>query len=235
MNSNDHVISRLKYVPVFTSKKIVLPLELILLLADYLKFEDFRNFIRSLWPNRNEVDIIRNKLWKMSTNKIVTAFINGQLLEIEYNYDSSRKEEDQVLINVDSLLPVFGKVVSLTGKQFFSASNLKNFVAVYVHMDLCSSGAYASCPCHLNVDSQCAATFVKPESDMCKYGHFHHFCSRHVDYWLSCFLDPMIMRLQSGLPYDGEDQNQFLAFIASTIYFRGSSMCFRDSQLYKIF
>lgn len=233
MNSNDHGISRPKCIPVITSKKIVLPPELILHLANYLKFEDFRNFIRSLWPNNNEMDIFREKLWKMSTNKIPVTFINGQRLEIEYNYDSSRKN-DQMLVNVDSLLPVFGKVVYLTGEQFVSVSNLKNFVAMHVHMDLCSNGIYASCPCRLNLDDQNAATFVNAEGDMCKYGHFHHFCSRHVDYWLTCFLDPLVMRLQTGLSYDGEDQNKFLAFLANAVYFRGSSMHLRDSQLYRI-
>ncbi len=111
MNSRKRKISEVSSSPpVLTSRQIVLPEDIILYMANFLCFVDYRSFIRALWPNNDESNIVQEQLWKLLIpDRITTTFINGKRLEIEFDYDPWRAKEDEVLINLESLLPVFGK------------------------------------------------------------------------------------------------------------------------------
>lgn len=106
----------------------LLPKDVILHMSAFLKFEDYRKFVRALWPHGDEDDTVRQKLWQLSTHSISVEFCNGRLLEVEYNYDPERKREDRILINVENLLPTFGGVVPPASWEFVSVSQLNRFI-----------------------------------------------------------------------------------------------------------
>lgn len=215
-----------------TSKQIVLPDEIILYMAIFLKFEDYRSFIRSLWPNNEEKKIFKQKLWKMSTNKMTIEFLNGQQLEIEYNFDTSRKEDEHVLINFNSLLPVFGGIPPLVKNTFKNPPEMMNFVQMNILLNECLNYRYASCPCHLNLVPDIAAQFEQTSFDhTCESGHIHHYCSLHVEYWVAFLFDLLYMRLKEGESCDEEASEQYLRFLSDVIYFRGEVPGIRNSLL----
>lgn len=204
-----------------TRKKIDLPLDIILHMADYLTFDDFRNFIRFLWPKNDENHLVRAKLWRLSTHKYTISFINGKQLEIEYNFDRLRATEERILINVNSLLPVFGGIASAALDEFTNIPKLCKFVRMSVHLNTCSKYQHASCPCHLrNMDNVGHGAFREPLVDSCKYRHFHHFCSLHVTYWLKYFLYSSIMRRQGCWYSEDGTPESFLLFPDNTVSFR---------------
>nr|BAF45769.1 c289.1 [Tranosema rostrale ichnovirus] len=167
-----------------TSREIFLPLDIILYMANFLQFDDYKNFTLALWPNNDESYEVRAKLWQMSTHRFETTFLNGKRLEIEFNFDPSRTERNRVLINTDSLLPVFGGYTCPSMAQFANVSELHGFIEQHVHLDKCSNFQYAECVCYLFKDkSQGGEAPSKSLEDACKHGCFHHYCSQHVRYW----------------------------------------------------
>lgn len=211
--------------PCLTSKRIVLPTDIILYMAKFLSFVDYRNLIRSLWPNGGGDEIFREKLWRMSTYTATTRFINGEQLIIEYNYDPLRREGEQMLINMDSLSAVFGGIFVPAGEKFVSIEQCKNFVEMHVHLDLCSHRRHASCPCHIpNLNIRKAVAYVKPPFSVCEYGHYHHYCSQHVRYWMNFFMDSSILLGEEG-------GKRFFDFLDTTVYFKGTEMKLRDPHL----
>lgn len=204
-----------------TMEEIVLPLDIILHMAEYLTFDDFRSFIRCLWPNNDENHVVRAKLWQLSTHKYTIRFINGKQLEIEYNFDRLRATEECILINVNGLLPVFGGIVSAALDEFANIPKLCEFVEMHVHLNVCSKHQHASCPCHLGSNENIHdEAFVEPPVDTCKYGHFHHFCSAHISYWLKYFLYSSIMRRQGCWYSEGDTPESFVLFPDNMICFR---------------
>lgn len=204
-----------------TTKDIVLPLDIILHMAEYLEFDDFRNFIRSLWPNNDDNPVVRAKLWQLSTHTYTIRFINGKQLEIEYNFDRSRLVEERILLNVNNLLPVFGGSVSVAKDEFTNIPKLCEFVKMHVHLNVCSKYRHASCPCHLR-DIEIVRDEASEESpvDTCKYRHFHHFCSEHVSYWLRHFLYSSIMRRHDCWSSEGGTPESFVLFPDNMVCFR---------------
>lgn len=196
------------------------PLDIILYLAGYLKFEDYRNFVRAFWPANDECDIVRNKLWQLSTHKIAVTFLNGKRLEIEYNFDASRAKQRRILFNVKTLLPVFGGVVPPRTDQFLSAPKLENFIRMHVHLNMCSGRQYAACLCHQL--KQCytyiRVPIVKPPEIACKYGHFHHYCSQHVRSWLDFYLTPNVLLREMPNLFDEDMSESFLLFLSDTVH-----------------
>lgn len=189
-------------------------------MAEYLTFDDFRSFIRSLWPKNDENHFVRAKLWQLSTHQCTIRFIDGKQLEIEYNFDRLRATEERILINVNGLLPVFGRIVPAAMDKFTNIPTLCEFVEMHVHLNKCSKHQHASCPCHLgNMENLGNQAFVEPPVDTCKYRHFHHFCSEHVSYWLKHFLYSSIMRRQ-GSSDEGTSK--------SVVLFPDNMVCFRD-------
>lgn len=167
-------------------------------MAKFLKFEDYRSFIQSLRPSNDESEIFREKLWQMSTHRFTAPFSNGKQLEVEYNFDYSRKEEDRILINVDCLLPLFGNI-SPAIDEFASLSELETSIRKNVHLNTCSSHRHATCPCRLeNDESEENSEVLKPSLATCECAHFHHHCSEHVIYWLKYFLATAILFRETG-------------------------------------
>ncbi|CAH2098819.1 unnamed protein product [Euphydryas editha] len=198
---------------------IIVPLDIILYLAKFLRFDDYRNFIKCFWPVDNEPDIIRKKMWQLSTHRIMTKFLNGQLLEIEYNFDASRTEENRILFNVNTLRPVFGGVRPRGEELFLSPSKLHNFIRMHVHMNMCNRLKYAACLCHqFKTSSYTSARIVKPQEVACKYVHFHHYCYQHVRSWLDFFLMPTV-RLHEKIPslFTEDMSESFLLFLSNTV------------------
>lgn len=229
MNPEEHAESGgPSELPYFLIKE-VLPVDLIVYLGNFMKFKDYVSFIRGVWPNHDEDESVRVKLWKKSTHRLRTEFINGKHLEIEYNYDHTRKDEQRVLINVNTLLPVFGGLVPPDTETFVDVKRLNAFVEMNVRLNEYHAHRYASCPCHLDVDPQVAKEFEPPPENSCADGHFHHFCSQHVNYWLSCVLETSIQSLEDG-SFDEEAISNVVEFLECTVYFRDGQPLLRLSR-----
>lgn len=162
------------------SRHIFLPCEMLLYMSNFLDFEDYRNFIRAFIPNGEENEYISKKLWELSTHKYNATFCNKKQLEIEYNFDAARMPEERVLINLESLLPIFGEIVPPGTSQFTSVTPLYDFVQRHVHLNMCSHGYYSSCFCNETEENEDFPLSLQE----CNFGHFHHFCWRHVSWWL---------------------------------------------------
>lgn len=221
--------------PSTTSEPVELPLRVIVSMARCLTFVDYHSFVKSIWPDEIPSKTVRTKLWRMSTRKITTKFINKEPIEIQYNYDPARIEEDRILINTEYLLPVFGGLVASVPKKFTSLTKITNFVQSAVKLNVCSGHLYACCPCHLtNFDRHSATAFVKLPATACVLKHFHHYCSNHVNYWFNCFLDPTIRSLEGEESFDEDAAEKVLLFLDNMVYFRGNEMQLRSSRLYKL-
>ncbi|BAF73402.1 f3.1 [Tranosema rostrale ichnovirus] len=204
--------------PVLTSKEIVLPVDVILHMAEFLCLEDFRSFVRALWPNNDEDDMIRKKLWRSSTWNATTTFLNEKKIEIKYNYDPWRTEKNRILISVDCLLPIFGGIAPAMD-EFTSVSELCNFVTRYVHLNMCSDYQHASCSCHLvKNNGRGSEIIVGPSVDTCHKGHFHHYCSQHVVKWLNRYLANSI-RLRETVRFDDEKNAEFILMFVHQLSF----------------
>lgn len=161
-------------------RQFFLPCEIAVYMSKFLDFEDYRNFIRTFIPNGEKNEYIRKKLWQLSTHKYNATFCNKKQLEIEYNFDPARMLEDRVLVNLESLLPIFGEVLPPGTSQFTSVTRLYDFVKHNVHLNMCSGQSYSSCFCKQIEENQ---DFTHSLQE-CSFGHFHHFCWRHVAWWL---------------------------------------------------
>lgn len=219
--------------PSLTSKKIVLSEDMILYMSNFLNFEDYRSFIRALWPNNDERQIFRDQLWKMSTHRINTKFLNTKRLIVEYNYDPARMEE--VLLNVETMLPVFGGIVPPFVDKFLSVRTLVQFVRMHVHLNMCMVCRYSSCPCYPGiVEEHEYVAPVNAEEETCERGHFHHYCSHHVIHWMKYYLEPMIISRQTDDLFGENSCDGFLDFIARDVSFRGVHVRLWNSITYRV-
>lgn len=209
--------------------EIVVPLDIVLYLAKFLQFEDYRNFVRALWPAHDEDDVIQTTLWQLSTHTTEIEFLNGKRLNIGYNFDASRTKENRILFNVDSLLPVFGGVYPRQAEEYMGATKLQNFINMHVHLNMCSNRQYSGCPCYqlrcsgnnsVRVQNMVAAheNVVKREEPVCKYGHFHHHCSQHVRNWFDFFLTPTVLLREKPSLFDKDMAESFLRFMSNTVH-----------------
>lgn len=198
---------------------IVVPLDIILYLGGFLRFQDYRNFVRSFWPAGDESDIVWNKLWQLSTHKIAMTFLNGKRLQIEYNFDASRPKQDRILYNVETLRPVFGGVVPPGTNQFLSASRLQNFIRMHVHLDMCTGRQHAACLCHkFKCGTYSGVRIVKPSEVVCGSEHFHHYCSQHVRNWLNFYLASNVALREMPSLFNEDMAESFLLFMSNTIH-----------------
>lgn len=193
-------------------------------MARFLEFVDYRNFVQSLWPDMNVGQAIRTKLWQLSTCRTTVNFINGKPLTVEYNCDPWRRKEERVLVNIDSLLPVFGNVRPPRMDKFTSVWKLTNFVRMHVHLNMCTESRYASCSCYLDaLDPRhhgAASTFAKPSVDDCEFRHFHHYCWQHVSHWLMFFFNTTLMPPEDNKFFDEHTTRGYLNFLSKIINFR---------------
>lgn len=210
--------------PVLTLKQIELPINVILRLAKFLRFEDFHNFVRALWPKMNECGAIRAELWRSSVHNLTMTFINRKELNIRYNFNRYRNIKNRILVARDSLLPIFGGVILPTMSYFSSMSEIDNFVKMHVHLNKCSNYRYASCPCHLpSYDGGRRNTMVQHFTGRnCGYGHFHHYCANHVLYWLHFYLAARIgFRGSEAADARFADRaHHFLMFLDEIVHFQ---------------
>lgn len=214
--------------PTPTSQRLLkhfqLPADVMIYMAKFFCFVDFRNLVHTLWPNNDADKLVKAKLWEMSTHTFTATFINGQRLNIEYNFDSSRPQEDRVLINVLTLLPIFGGVMPPTSPKFTSVWRLKNFILTHVNMNRCSEGKFASCSCETQPGvSQAVRASSNRSVVYCEYNHFHHFCANHVIHWLCFFLNISLAQRDEVGFFDPSTAIGFLHFLNRSIHFRNTN------------
>lgn len=233
MNPEEHaeVAAGPSDLPYFLIKE--LPVDLIVYLGNFMQFKDYSSFIRGLWPDHDEDESVQLALWKKSTHRLRSEFIGGKHLEIEYNYDHTRIDEERVLINVNTLLPVFGGLVPPDTETFANVKRLNAFVETHVRLNECHGYRYASCPCHLEVDPDAAADFESLPDNACADGHFHHFCSQHVNHWLSLVLENSIKNLEEG-SFNEQSTSEFTGFLGSTLYFRDGKPLLRSNRVFRV-
>lgn len=210
----------------FTSKQIHLPLELIFKIGKSLEFPDYRHFLQALWPKNDVNHIDPRRLWKLSTHQFTTTFCNGKKLQVEYNLDPWRKEDEQILINVNDMLPLFHGLLPPDVSEFTSISNLVNFARTTAHADACSDYKYASCRCHLQNDEDLMMDrpFVQPQVGDCENGHFHHYCSDHLADWLKFFLATSVLLRETGKFRDEETARAFIIILMYIIFVQGANV-----------
>lgn len=219
--------------PASPSKQIDFSLDIVLCMASFMCFQDYRNFILALCPNYLESDIICRTLWKLSTYRTETIFINGKPIIIEYNFDPSRLEEDRILMSVESLSPIFGEIVSPILEKFTGVSKLTNFVKMHTHLNHCSEGRFATCPCHLvEKKDRRFETFQKPVTDACPYGHYHHYCAHHIAGWLKVVENNLILLRQQGHHFSEDLARSFILSMDKSIYAHGVEMQLYGSIIY---
>ncbi|BAF45665.1 repeat element protein-b14.1 [Ichnoviriform fugitivi] len=213
-------------------KQVVLPFDIILYIAQFTDYVHYKNFVQALWPHKEGSynPEIQKKLWQMSTHRLTTPFINGEFVMIEYNFDANRTS-NPLLINSESLRPVFGSIVPLGDEQFLSVTTLRQFVDTHVRLNACSEFLYASCPCGENTDDQTARAFLKPKVQTCEKGHFHHYCSHHVNFWLNK-LATSLLYIQKNKAFDMDANDNFIPFLDTQVFFRGSKIQILGSLLH---
>ncbi|BAF45725.1 repeat element protein-d6.2 [Ichnoviriform fugitivi] len=208
-----------------------LPLDIILYLSKFLNFEDYRSLVRSIWPDgQNQWDIVRATLWRLSTHTFEATFFNGKRLPIIYNFDAARMKEERVLIDTESLVPVFGGILPPAMEGFRSIPEVHKFIEMHVDVNLCSEGRHACCPCHLlydddddddDDDEDAFGRFAKPPvDDECKHGHFQHYCPQHVTSWLNHYLNTAILLRESKELFNDNIAEQYSFFAEDIVYFQ---------------
>lgn len=198
-------------------REIVIPIDVFLRLSAFLTFTDYQSVIRAFWPDGDEDELIKKKLWKMSCHKLEATFYNGKHLKIEYNFDARRERRHRVLIKVECLLPIFGEVQPLGLDEFVNILELEKFIEDNVNLESCSSYRYASCPCHLDLRrKKFPIFFMQPTLSECKNRHFHHYCMEHVISWLINYLYTFILLRECKQLFDEEIADQY-AFCPSRI------------------
>lgn len=128
----------------------------------------------------------------LSMNKIEVTFFNDKSFKILYNFDAARPEEDRLLINWDTLTPLFGGVTPSGFRSFVRLAKISTFVEKRIHLDQCEVGLHNSCFCGRTPPDDLDFFW-----DSCSDEHFHHFCSSHVRSWLWLYLHPKILSQES--------------------------------------
>lgn len=222
--------------PLPASMEANLLLKKILGIVESVEFEEYQRVIENILDRTHVHPKMQERLRRMSTHEFTATFLNGKPLVIRYNYDLSRVEEERVLFDINSLLPVLGGVVPPALSRFASSSQIHNFVKKHVHLNLCDNGEHASCPCHLGRDQAQVRAFVQPAVDACRDGCFHHYCSQHVGHWLQFYLVQIVLlreRRASSIA-DRDAAENFLVFLSETVYFAGFNVHLRDSKLQSV-
>ncbi|BAF45652.1 repeat element protein-b4.1 [Ichnoviriform fugitivi] len=173
--------------------------DILLYMSKFMNFQDFKNLTVALWPNGGEDNAISEKLWKLSTYIKSTEFCNRKRVQIEYNYDPTRARKDRILINVESLLPVFHGIVLPdlpVSAKFLSVRKLNKLIIRQIRSTK-------------TLRTQPAASNVELTSYHCTWythtleerSHSHHLMWKHVYWWLNeHIIDDILWRLQPRVP-----------------------------------
>lgn len=167
-----------------------------------------------------KTNIFRKILWKLSTRKLKATFLNGKRLTIQYIFDSTRPNRENVLIKLDCLSPIFGGTVPASLSRFSSITELCIFVKMEVHLDECEDGRRAYCPHHPLHDCGEFYGIIKPVVDECLHQHFHHCCWEHVVSWFYNYLNLLILLRESKELFDQEIAEIYSFFPDDIRYFQ---------------
>lgn len=140
----------------FTSRKIFLPCEIILHIGSFLGFEDFRRFVRGIYPNGEGEKLFHQELCKLSTRKFEARFFDQRLIEVVYNYDPERTIEDRIHVEVESLLPILEGIELPTNDGFISIYTMDKFFKThFFRINDCGGNGWAYGHC-----DRCNCEFV---------------------------------------------------------------------------
>ncbi|ULM71691.1 repeat element 35 protein [Diadegma fenestrale ichnovirus] len=204
--------------------EIIIPIDVFLGLSTFLTFTDYRSLIRAFWPDGDEDELIKKKLWEMSCHNLEATFYNGKHLEIEYNLDATRKEQHRVLFKVECLLPIFGGVQPLGLDEFVNILELEKFIRDNVNLESCSNYRCVCCPYHLGLDfEEFPLVIMEPTLIECEKSHFHHYCIEHVISWLVNYLHPLILLLECKELFDEQIAEQYAFFPSCIPFFQSGS------------
>ncbi|CAH4034271.1 unnamed protein product [Pieris brassicae] len=187
---------------------IYLTLDIILYLSKFLNFEDFASVPMAM----------KGTLFKQHYGvSLLTSskpHFRKRLPILVYKFDAARIKEERVLI--DSELPVFGGILPQALEGFRSIPELHKFIEIHVHVNLCSEGRHAFCPCHLlyDDDEDAFGGLVKPPVDECEDGH-QLYCPQHVTSWLNQYLKSAILLRESKELFNEDiaERYSFFAYI----------------------
>ncbi|BAF45728.1 repeat element protein-d7.1 [Ichnoviriform fugitivi] len=203
------------------SPEISGPMDSILHMADQLNLADYPVVVQSISTDGNENPSAPVNMLNLWNHEFRATFLNGKHVDIEYNFDAKRKEEDRVLINMNDLRPIFGGKLPPTKDQFASIFELYEFVKEEVQLDECSDYQHAACPCNLEcAGEEFYGASEKPVVDECENKHFHHYCWEHILSWLINYLYTTILLLESEELFKEEIAEQYARFPEDIPYFQ---------------
>ncbi|ULM71703.1 repeat element 27 protein [Diadegma fenestrale ichnovirus] len=187
------------------------------------KFRSYPHIIQPLIRSndKKKTSIVRKILWKSSTQKLKATFLNGKRLTIQYIFDPTKLDRENVLIKRDCLSPIFGGVVPAALDKFSTISAICSFVKTELNLDECQDGRdEAYCPCHPLHDCGEFYGIVEPVVDECLHQHFHHYCWEHVVSWLYNYLNLLILLQESKELFDEEIAELYSFFPNDISYFQ---------------
>ncbi|BAF45644.1 repeat element protein-a2.1 [Ichnoviriform fugitivi] len=165
------------------------PCDVFLYMSNFLHFKDYRNLIEAFWPNGGEDELIRQRLWKLSTRTYSTSVFKGKHLQVEYNYDDGRPEEDRILLNVKTLLPVTGPIFTKGWEDLWmNPSEIVDVVRRRYFVNKCTDYSHLECNCW-------ADKFRMPYPQLfplfyeSPHGDYHDICMKFIFLWLQNYLD----------------------------------------------
>ncbi|ULM71651.1 repeat element 14 protein [Diadegma fenestrale ichnovirus] len=145
----------------------------------------------------SQAAVDREILQGPKVRKIEAIFLNRKPLEVTYYYED-RGTEHLIMIDVDSLKPIFGAFRPRTTTSFESLDNLCDYVKENIHFDECWDYEYSDCICNLignrTVPPSTKVNVLPPSG--CQR-HFHHSCWSCVNSWLLEYLRMMILYRES--------------------------------------
>lgn len=214
--------TKLGVPPPLTSSEdpIFQPLHVSCWMIKLYKMKSYPHIKQSRRPDGKKTNIYRPMLWKSSTQKLKATFLNGKRLTIQYIFDATRLDQQNVRIKRDCLSPIFGGVVPATLNKFASISEVCSFVKIHIHMDQCEDGRWGYCPCQPLHDCGEFYGIVEPPADECSHHHFHHYCWEHVVSWLYNYLNLLIMLRESKERFDQEIAELYSFFPNDILYFQ---------------
>lgn len=140
------------------------------------------------------------KFLQTKVRRVDAIFLNRKSLEVRYRFED-KETEGLIMIDVNSLQPIFGGSRPTAARSFETLDKLSAFAQENIHFNQCSNYRYADCVCHLfanHIQTEYPESEMFPSSG-CPLGHFHHACGSCVSLWLNEYLRVLILRRESRL------------------------------------
>lgn len=155
--------------------------------------------------NRSSPVVVNEEfLEDFEPSTVNVLFLNRKPLEVNYYIEDSGTEEPLIMMDTESLLPIFGGRRPTVLDDYESLDSLCDFVDKNVNYDECSNYEYADCICNLMGKREVPTgtkVNVLPPSD-CWYRHFHHACRTCVKSWLLEYLRMLILHRECQPAYE---------------------------------